>query len=199
MNIEQKNFNKLLGGFEFYFKQLISNILKNLIKKGITDIVLEDLNLSECKASFIKDENLNIKYSKIIRLLRLSSIKEWFKEQANNKGIRVHLTTPSYTSKTCSKCQCVEQTLRVKRNFKCEMCENNEDADENASKNIRNRIVEEVLRFNFHNIKDGQYVPLKMKRETVRAKLTALYEVDNEHQRNLLVSREKETTSFMAW
>ena len=196
-NKEQHNFNKLLGGVEFYFKQLISNILKDLIKKGITDIVLEDLNLSQCKASFIKDETLNIKYSKLIRLLRLSSIKEWFKEQANNKGIRVHLTTPSYTSKTCSKCQCVEHTLRVKRSFECKMCGNNEDADENASKNIRNRIVEEVLRFNFHNIKDGQYVPLKMKRETVRAKLTALCEVDNERQRNDQVT-DQETRLFIS-
>ena len=77
------------------------------------------------------------------------------------------------------------------------MCGNNEDADENASKNIRNRIVEEVLRFNFHNIKDGQYVPLKMKRETVLAKLTALYEVDNERQRNDQVT-DQETRLFIS-
>ena len=190
---EQLKFEKLLGGVEFYFKSLISSILKDLIKKGITDIVMEDLDLSQCKASFIKDETLNIKYSKLIRLLRLSSIKEWFKEQANNKGIRVHLTTPSYTSKTCSNCQCVEHTVRKGRVFECSMCGHKDDADENASKNIRNRIIEEVLRFNFHEIKDGQYVPLKMKRETVLTKLTVLYEVDNERQRELLISKGKET------
>ena len=195
---EQLKFEKLLGGVEFYFKSLISCILKDLIKKGITDIVMEDLDLSQCKASFIKDETLNIKYSKLIRLLRLSSIKEWFKEQANNKGIRVHLTTPSYTSKTCSNCQCVEHTVRKGRVFECTMCGHKDDADENASKNIRNRIIEEVLRFNFHEIKDGQYVPLKMERETVRTKLTVLYEVDNERQRELLISKGKETSSFRA-
>lgn len=195
---EQLKFEKLLGGVEFYFKSLISSILKDLIKKGITDIVMENLDLSQCKASFIKDETLNIKYSKLIRLLRLSSIKEWFKEQANNKGIRVHLTTPSYTSKTCSNCQCVEHTVRKGRFFECSMCGHKDDADENASKNIRNRIIEEVLRFNFHEIKDGQYVPLKMKRETVLTKLTVLYEVDNERQRELLISKGKETSSFRA-
>ncbi len=195
---EQLKFEKLLGGVEFYFKSLISSILKDLIKKGITDIVMENLDLSQCKASFIKDETLNIKYSKLIRLLRLSSIKEWFKEQANNKGIRVHLTTPSYTSKTCSNCQCVEHTVRKGRVFECAMCGHKDDADENASKNIRNRIIEEVLRFNFHEIKDGQYVPLKMKRETVRTKLTVLYEVDNERQRELLISKGKETSYFSA-
>ena len=59
-------------------------------------------------------------------------------------------------------------------------------------------VIEEVLRFNFHEIKDGQYVPLKMKRETVRTKLTVLYEVDNERQRELLISKGKETSSFRA-
>ena len=195
---EQTQFNKLLGGVEFHFKELISNILKDLIKEGVTDIVLEDLNLSQCKASFIKDETLNIKYSKFIRLLRLSSVKDWFQEQANNKGIRVHLTTPSYTSKTCSKCQCVEHTVREGRSFHCNICGHEEDADENAAKNVRNRITEEVLRFTFHLLKDGQYRPSKMRRETVRTKLTALFEVDNERQRLGKVSNAQETSPFMA-
>ena len=193
---EQTQFNKLLGGVEFHFKELISKTLKSLIDDGITDIVLEDLNLSQCKASFIKDETLNIKYSKLIRLLRLSSIKDWFQEQANNKGIRVHLTTPSYTSKTCSKCHCVEHTVRQGRSFHCNFCGHKEDADQNAAKNVRNRITEEVLRFTFHLLKDGQYSPSKMKRETVRIKLTALFEVDNERQRLGKVSKPQETSSF---
>ena len=108
------------------------------------------------------------------------------------------MTTQSYTSKTCSNYQCVEHTVRKGRVFECTMCGHKDDADENASKNIRNRIIEEVLRFNFHEIKDGQYVPLKMKRETVRTKLTVLYEVDNERQRELLISKGKETSSFRA-
>lgn len=193
---EQIQFNKLLGGVEFHFKELISKTLKSLIDDGITDIVLEDLNLSQCKASFIKDETLNIKYSKLIRLLRLSIIKDWFEEQANNKGIRVHLTTPSYTSKTCSACQCVEHTVRQGRYFHCNACGHKEDADKNAAKNIRNRITEEVLRFTFHLLKDGQYSPSKMRRETVRVKLTALFEVDNERQRLGKVSNAQETSSF---
>lgn len=195
---EQEQFNKLLGGVEFHFKELISNTLKSLINEGITDIVLEDLNLSQCKASFIKDKILNIKYSKLIRLLRLSSVKDWFQEQANNKGIRVHLTTPSYTSKTCSNCHSVEHTVRSGRSFHCNVCGHEEDADENAAKNVRNRITEEVLRFTFHLLKDGQYSPSKMKRENVRIKLTALFEADNERQRWGKFSKPQETSPFMA-
>lgn len=194
---EQKQLNKLLLGVEFHFKQLISSILKELVDTGITDIVLEDLNLSQCKASFIKDEVLNMKYSKLIRLLRLSSVKNWFKEQANNRGIRVHLTTPSYTSKTCSKCHSVEHTVRQQRSFKCNACGHEDDADNNASVNVRNRIFLEVLRNMLHVLKDGQYEPLKMRRETVRIRLSELFEAVNERQRLSLVS-DSETPSFRA-
>ena len=194
---QNKTLQKLLSGVEFYFKHLISTILEDLISKGITDIVLEDLNLTQCKASFIKDEVLNIKYSKLIRLLRLSSIKTWFQEQANNKGIRVHLTTPSYTSQTCSKCQYVDSNNRKGREFECLNCGHKQDADKNASRNIYSRIFVDVLRTSFHKIELGQYVPILMKRENVRIKLTSLYEADNECQRLREFSC-SETPSFRA-
>ena len=195
---EQQQLEKLLRGVEFQFKHLISDILKELINKGITDIVLEDLNLTQCKASFLKDQDLNIKYSKLIRLLRLSSVKDWFQEQANNKGIRVHLTNAAYTSKTCSKCLCVEHTHRISRSFQCNHCGHEEDADANGASNIRNRISVEVLRSALHILKDGQYRPSLMGRKQLQMKLIALFEADNERQlsdNSFLLS---ETQSFRA-
>lgn len=194
---ENHKLQKILSGVEFYFKHLISDILKDLVNKGITDIVLEDLDLTQCKASFIKDEELNIKYSKIVRLLRLSSIKSWFEEQANNKGIRVHLTNPSYTSQSCSRCHYIDSNNRNKRDFKCLNCGHTQDADENAARNIYSRICLDVLRDYFHKLEAGQYVPTLMKRENVRIKLTSLFEADNERQRISLFSN-LETTSFRA-
>lgn len=181
-NQEQKQLEKLLRGVEFQFKHLISNILKELVNKKITDIVLEDLNLTQCKASFLRDKDLNIKYSKLIRLLRLSSVKGWFEEQANNKGIRVHLTNPAYTSKTCSKCQCVLLTHREGRSFQCKSCSHKEDADSNASNNIYNRIFVEVLRNSLHILKEGQYRPSLIRRKQLQIKLNSLFEADNERQ-----------------
>jgi len=94
----------------------------------------------------------------------------------------------------------VEHTVRQGRSFHCNFCGHNEDADQNAAKNIRNRIIEEVLRFTFHQLKDGQYSPSKMKRENVQIKLTALFEADNERQRLGLglFSKPQETSSFRA-
>lgn len=174
--LQTAELGKLLRGVEFYFKKLISEILTQFEKNGIEDIVLEDLDLSQCAASHILDKGLNIKYSKMIRLLRLSSIKTWFKEQANHRGIRVHVTTPSYTSKTCSNCKCVEHTSRNGRNFECLVCGFIGDADKNASRNIYDRIWTKVSRDSLHVLEKGQYVVRALKRQAVKGLLTEWYE-----------------------
>ncbi|MCG3884503.1 transposase [Photobacterium leiognathi] len=43
-------------------------------------------------------------HSHLVRLLRLGSVKQWFRQQANNKGIRVHFVNPAWTSNQCYKC-----------------------------------------------------------------------------------------------
>ena len=174
--LQTAELGKLLRGVEFYFKKLISEIITQFINNGIEDIVLEDLDLSQCVASHIIDKGLNIKYSKMIRLLRLSSIKTWFKEQANHRGIRVHVTTPSYTSKTCSNCKCVEHTSRNGRNFECLVCGFIGDADKNASRNIYDRIWTKVSRDSLHVLEKGQYVARAFKRQAVKGLLTEWYD-----------------------
>lgn len=174
--VQTAELGKLLRGVEFYFKKLISEIITQFINNGIEDIVLEDLDLSQCVASHIVDKGLNIKYSKMIRLLRLSSIKTWFKEQANHRGIRVHVTTPSYTSKTCSNCKCVEHTSRNGRNFECLVCGFICDADKNASRNIYDRIWTKVSRDSLHVLEKGQYVARAFKRQAVKGLLTEWYD-----------------------
>lgn len=180
---KNKELQKLLSGVEFHFKALISRIISDLQNKGITDIVLEDLNLTQCKASFVKDEVLNMKYSKLIRLLRLSSIKTWFQEQANNRGIRVHLTNAAYTSQECSVCHHIDKNNRNGRFFECVNCGHKQDADVNASRVIYSRFFVDVLRESLHKLVEGQYVPILIKKENLRLKLTSFYEVDNECQR----------------
>lgn len=180
---KNKELQKLLLGVEFHFKALISKTLADLQSYGITDIVLEDLNLTQCKASFIKDEVLNMKYSKLIRLLRLSSVKTWFKEQANNRELRVHFTNAAYTSQECSICHHIDKKNRDGRFFECVNCGHKQDADTNASRVIYSRFFVDVLRDSLHKLVDGQYVPILMKKENLRVKLISFYEADNECQR----------------
>lgn len=194
---QDKALKKLLKGVEFYFKSFISTILYELKDQGITDIVLEDLDLTKISASHVKDEKLNIKYSKLIRMLRLSSIKEWMKNQANNLGIRVHLTSPCYTSQMCSSCGHISPKNRKGRYFKCEMCDHQEDADKNAAKNIRQRIIINVLLKNLHELENGQLKPKKLRKESIRKVLTDyILKADNERQ-HLDMAFKKETTSII--
>lgn len=144
-DIQKKQLNKLVKRNQWYFKHLISDILDKLQQNQITDIVMQDLDLS--KASYVYNQQFNIKYSRLIRLLRLSNIKNWFKEQAEKRGIKVHLTPSNYTSQQCSKCGFIDsQNRSSQQKFKCLNCGHEENADINAAKNILNRLENVSLR-----------------------------------------------------
>ena len=61
-----------------------------------------------------------------------------------SKGIEVVYVDPAYTSQTCSECGFVDKENRNSAVFKCLECGHRDHADFNASKNIRNRYVEEL-------------------------------------------------------
>jgi transposase len=82
---------------------------------------MEDLD--SFNATYTKNEEFNIKYSRLCRLLRLSNIKNWFKEQAEKRGIKVHLTPANYSSQQCSHCGCIDKLNRQNQEtFKCIEC-----------------------------------------------------------------------------
>ena len=120
-NNQRKHLNKLIKRNEWYFKYLISNILDYCELNNITDLVMEDLD--SFSATYTKNEEFDIKYSRLCRLLRLSNIKNWFKEQAEKKGIKVHLTPANYSSQQCSHCGCIHKLNRQNQEtFKCIEC-----------------------------------------------------------------------------
>lgn len=138
-DIQKKQLNKLVKRNQWYFKHLISDILNKLQQKQITDIVMQDLDLS--KANYVYNQQFNIKYNRLIRLLRLSNIKNWLKEQAEKRGIKVHLTPSNYTSQQCSHCGFIDsQNRSSQESFRCLNCGHKENADINAAKNIVKRL-----------------------------------------------------------
>ena len=136
---------KLVRVNEWYFKKLISQTLNLFKENKIYEIVMEDLDLSKSSASFVKSKEFQIKYSRLIRLLRLGSIKDWMKLQGEKLGIKVHLINPAYTSQECSKCHFIHKSNRNGDTFKCNECCHSEHSDFNASKNILNRCLQDVL------------------------------------------------------
>lgn len=69
---------------------------------------------------------------------------EFLEYKCASKGIEVVYVDPAYTSQTCSECGFVDKENRNSAVFRCLECGHRDHADFNASKNIRNRYVEEL-------------------------------------------------------
>jgi IS605 OrfB family transposase len=172
---QKQKIAKIARRNEWYFKKLISEILDQIVVNGYSDIVMEDLNLS-FGATFIKHPDFDIKYSRLIKLLRLSNVKNWFIEQANKRGIRVHLTNPAYTSQTCPACGCISRENRkTQEQFECIDCGHTSNADHNSAINIKNRIFLDVLRNQLHNELEGTYSPKRQRKETIKTIVQTYY------------------------
>ena len=164
---QKKHLNKIIRRNEWYFKKLISEIISYLKKNKITDIVMEDLG--SFNKTFVKNEEFEIKYSRLVRLLRLSNIKNWFMSQCEKHGIRVHLTSPCYSSQQCPVCGSIHKENRKNQEeFECTECNHKSNADLNASINLRNRFSSDVLREKLHNQDEFErLIPKKLKKEEI--------------------------------
>ena len=144
-----KQLQKIVRRNEWYFKRLIHDFLQYCQSNNIVNVVME--NLRNFESSFIRDKETGIKYSRIIRLLHLSNIKNWIKEQAEKLGIRVHITPSQYTSQQCPICGCIDKDNRkTQESFVCTNCGHADNADHNASINIKNRFTSNVLKNQLH-------------------------------------------------
>ena len=144
-----KCLKKIVRRNEWYFKRLIHDFLQYCQSNNIVNIVME--NLRTFDSSFIRDKETGIKYSRIVRLLHLSNIKNWILQQAEKLGIRVHLTPSQYTSQQCPICGCIDKDNRkTQESFVCVNCGHSDNADHNASINIKNRFSVNVLRNQLH-------------------------------------------------
>ena len=165
---QKRHLNKLVRKNEWYFKKLIGEIVKYFIENKITDVVMEDL--ASFGKTFVKNEEFEIKYSRLVRLLRLGNIKNWFNGQCEKHGIRVHLTSPCYSRQQCPGCGAIHrESRRTQENFECIECGYSSDADLNASINLRNRFSSDVLRKLLHDQDEyGRLTPKRMKKEKIR-------------------------------
>ena len=143
---------------------------KNLQSQGIGHVVMEDLDNSFGR-SYIKDkDNGDINYNRKVRFLSLSSLKQEVEHIARKYNIAVSTVQASYTSKMCPNCGCIEDENRPNQeSFECIECGHKDNADFNAAKNIRNRVLVTVLRESLlKQLDNGAFEPKKLKREKVK-------------------------------
>lgn len=173
-----KQLQKIVRRNEWYFKRLIHDFLQYCLQNNIVNIVME--NLRNFEGTFIRDKETGIKYSRIVRLLHLSNIKNWLKEQAEKLGIRVHLTPSQYTSQQCPICGCIDKENRkTQESFVCVNCGHSDNADHNASINIKNRFSVNVLRNQLHKQDEyGRLIPYSSNKYSIKRILKNCFVID---------------------
>ena len=174
----RRQFTKLIRQNEWYFQRLIHEFLMYCVKNGKTDVVMEDLLFAD--KSWIRDEATQLKYSRIVKLLRLSNIKNWLKSQAEKMGIRVHLTLSHYTSQQCPVCGHIDRANRpTQEKFECKNCGHADNADHNASVNIKNRFTVNVLRESkkIHSFDEyGRMIPYSKNKTIIKQVLLSVFD-----------------------
>ena len=151
-------------------QQLIANMCKTLRSQGIGHIVMEDLDNGFGKCYVKDNENEGINYNRKVKFLGLSSLKQEVEHIARKYDIAVSTVQASYTSKMCPVCGCIEDENRSSQEtFECVKCGHKDNADFNAAKNIRNRVLVTVLRDSLlKQLDNGAFEPKKLKREKVK-------------------------------
>jgi putative transposase len=167
---KQQKLNTLKSKMIKSEQQLIANMCKTLQSQGIGHVVMEDLDNGFGKC-YVKDkDNEDINYNRKVKFLGLSSLKQEVEHIARKYNIAVSIVQASYTSKMCSICGCIEDENRPNQEtFECIECGHKDNADFNAAKNIRNRVLVTVLRDKLlKQLDNGAFEPKKLKCDKVK-------------------------------
>lgn len=167
---KQRKFDVLRNKYIKHTEQLIANMCKSLQKQGFRHIVMENLDNGFGKTHIKNDKFEGINFNDLVHFLNISSMKHIVEHIARNYDIGVSTVHSCYTSKMCPICGCIEDENRPKQEtFECIECGHSSNADFNASINIKNRVVEAVLRDKLlTKLDNGTYKPKKLKRENVK-------------------------------
>ena len=167
---KQRKLNKLKEKIIKNEQQTIATMCKNEKVKGTGHIVMENLNNGFGKC-YIKDSNNeDINYNRKVKFLGLSSLKQEVEHIARKYDIAVSTVQASYTSKMCPICGCIEDGNRPNQEtFECIECGHKDNADFNAAKNIRNRVLVTVLRDKLlKQVDDDAFEPRSLSRDKVK-------------------------------
>ena len=98
---KQQKLDALKSKMIKYEQQLIANMCKTLHSQGIGHIVMEDLDNGFGKCYVNDKDNNDINYSRKVKFLGLSSLKQEVEHIARKYSIAVSTVQASYTSKMC--------------------------------------------------------------------------------------------------
>ena len=145
---------------------MVSQLCKYTKSKGYDQIVIEDLQFVFSK-NYVVNKTFEVNYNDLFSILHLRELKQTIPRIANKLKyfLSVSITPASYTSQTCNVCGYIDKLNRPNQHtFKCKNCGHTDNADFNAAKNIRDRIVNPVLRTLLHDKQQGKQYTFEPKR-----------------------------------
>lgn len=122
-----------------YLQHKISSNLINM--KDVDTYILEDLNIKGMtKRSGKGLSNRKSGLNRSMLDVGLGEITRQLNYKANWKGKNVETVCAKYTSQRCNSCGHIEKESRISQSeFKCTKCGNEDNADFNAAKNIKDK------------------------------------------------------------
>ena len=152
---------------------MTSQLCKYSKSKGYDQIVIEDLQFVFSKC-YIVNKEFEVNYNDLFSILHLRELKHVIPRIANRSKyfLSVSITPASYTSQSCNVCGYIDKLNRPNQHtFRCKNCGHTDNADFNAAKNIRDRIINPVLRTLLHEKQDGKqytFEPKKFKYKQIK-------------------------------
>ena len=152
---------------------MTSQLCKYSKSKGYDQIVIEDLQFVFSKC-YITNKEFEVNYNDLFSILHLRELKHVIPRIANRPKyfLSVSITPASYTSQFCNVCGYIDKSNRPNQHtFRCKNCGHTDNADFNASKNIRDRIANPVLKTLLHEKQDGKqytFEPKKFKYKQIK-------------------------------
>ena len=152
---------------------MTSQLCRYAKSQGYNQIVIEDLQFVFSKC-YITNKEFEINYNDLFSILHLRELKQTIPRIANRPKyfLSVSITPAAYTSQTCNVCGYIDKSNRPNQHtFRCKNCGHTDNADFNASKNIRDRITNPVLRTLLHDKQSGKqytFEPKKFKYKQIK-------------------------------
>ena len=152
---------------------MTSQLCRYAKSQGCDQIVIEDLQFVFSKC-YITNKEFEVNYNDLFDILHLRELKHVIPRIANRPKyfLSVSITPAAYTSQSCNVCGYIDKSNRPNQHtFRCKNCGHTDNADFNAAKNIRDRIVNPILRTFLHDKQDGKqytFEPQKIKYKQIK-------------------------------
>lgn len=145
----QRRIDKMVRRAEYYQNYKSHELIEYMKNNNFNYLVMEDLDIKSSKTKTKKNSNgIKINYNDVAKTLRINNLKNILERLCKKENFNFAKVNPAYTSQVCPVCGNIDKKNRSHRMFLCTNCHHSDDADINAAKNIKNRIINPMLKLN---------------------------------------------------